>query len=49
MLVGTAGGGMFTLAELRADLESAGFGTVALVQSDEAINSLVVARKPAEA
>ncbi len=49
MLVANEVGGTFTLAELRADLEAAGFGAVALVQSDEGMNSLVVARKPAAA
>jgi predicted O-methyltransferase YrrM len=46
MLVATEGGGTFTLAELREDLEAAGFAEVALVRADEAMNSVVVAKKP---
>jgi SAM-dependent methyltransferase len=49
MLVATAGGGTFTLAELREDLESAGFAGVELATQDEGMNSLVVARKPGAA
>ncbi|MGD0258629.1 MAG: methyltransferase [Verrucomicrobiota bacterium] len=46
MLVATEGGGTFTLAELREDLATAGFAEVALAREDEAMNALVVARKP---
>ncbi len=46
MLVGTEGGGTFTLDEFREDLESAGFAEVELLYRDEGMNSLVRARKP---
>ena len=46
MLAATEGGGTFTLAELQADLEAAGFADVALAQPDEAMNAIVVAKKP---
>jgi predicted O-methyltransferase YrrM len=46
MLVATEGGGTFTLAELREDLIAAGFAEVALARPDEAMNAVVVARKP---
>jgi len=46
MLVATEGGGTFTFAELREDLETAGFTGVALGRADEAMNAIVVARKP---
>jgi predicted O-methyltransferase YrrM len=46
MLVATEGGGTFTLAELREDLMAAGFAEVALARQDEAMNAIVVARKP---
>lgn len=45
MLVGTEGGGTFTLDEFREDLESAGFSDVDLLHRDEGMNSLVRARK----
>lgn len=45
MLVGTEGGGAFTLDEFREDLESAGFSDVCLLHRDEGMNSLVRARK----
>lgn len=45
MLVGTEGGGTFTLSEFREDLESAGFGEIELLYRDEGMNSLVRARK----
>ncbi len=45
MLVATEGGGTFTLAELREDLEAAGFAEVAQARQDEAMNAIVVARK----
>ena len=44
MLVATPGGGTFTLAELRADLESAGFRQVAVLREDEGMNAVVVAQ-----
>ena len=49
MLVATEGGGTFTFAELREDLVAAGFAEVALLRQDEAMNSIVVARKPGAA
>lgn len=49
MLVATEGGGTFTFGELRKDLASAGFVEVALLRQDEAMNSIVVARKPGAA
>ena len=49
MLVATEGGGTFTLAELREDLVAAGFAEVALMRQDDAMNAIVVARKPGAA
>lgn len=46
MLAATEGGGTFTLAELREDLEAEGFADVALTRKDEAMNAVVVARRP---
>jgi precorrin-6B methylase 2 len=46
MLVATEGGGTFTFAELRGDLESAGLGQVKVASQDEGMNSLVIAQKP---
>ncbi|MEW6071752.1 MAG: methyltransferase [Planctomycetota bacterium] len=46
MLVATAGGGTFTLSEIRADLEAAGFAGVQLLRADEAMYAVVGARKP---
>ena len=46
MLVATPAGGTFTLAELREDLETAGFREVALVRQHEAMNCVIVAHKP---
>lgn len=46
MLVATEGGGTFTFAELREDLEAGGFIQAAVLRADEAMNSIVVARKP---
>ena len=46
MLVATEGGGTFTLAELREDLEAAGFNEVSLMRHDqEWMNSVVAARR----
>jgi len=45
MLSATAGGGTFTLSDLRADLESAGFRDVAQVRSDAWMHSVVSARR----
>jgi len=45
MLVGTEGGGTFTLEEFREDLESAGFADVERLYRDAGMNSLVRARK----
>ena len=49
MLVATAGGGTFTLDELREDLEAEGFAAVSLARADEAMNAIVLARKPGAA
>ena len=46
MLVATEGGGTFTFAELQEDLASAGFQEAAVQRADEAMNSIVVAKKP---
>jgi predicted O-methyltransferase YrrM len=46
MLVATESGGTFTFAELREDLKAAGFAEVALARGDEAMNAIVVAKKP---
>jgi len=45
MLVGTEGGGTFTLDEFEEDLGSVGFTGIRLVHRDEAMNSLVTAKK----
>ena len=45
MLVGTEGGGTFTLDEFREDLEFAGFSDIELLYRDEGMNSLIRARK----
>jgi precorrin-6B methylase 2 len=47
MLVATEGGGTFTFAELREDLRAAGFADAAVGRQDEAMNSIVVGKKPA--
>jgi SAM-dependent methyltransferase len=44
MLVATPGGGTYTLAEIREDLKSAGFGDVQLVRRDEGMHAVVAAR-----
>ena len=49
MLVATAGGGTFTFAELREDLTAASFVDVTTLRRDEAMNSIVVAKKPGRA
>jgi len=49
MLAATEGGGTFTFAELQEDLLAAGFAEVALARPDEAMNAVVVARKPSAA
>jgi precorrin-6B methylase 2 len=46
MLVATPGGGTFTFAELREDLMAAGFIDVATLRRDEAMNSILAAKKP---
>jgi len=46
MLVATEGGSTFTFAELREDLEAAGFAEARVVRHDEAMNGIVVAKKP---
>jgi hypothetical protein len=47
MLAATEGGGTFTFAELREDLEAEGFAEVAVAREDEAMNAVVVAKKTA--
>ena len=47
MLVATEGGGTFTFGELQEDLTAVGFAEVAVMRQDEAMNSIVVAKKPA--
>jgi predicted O-methyltransferase YrrM len=46
MLVATQGGSTFTFEELREDLEATGFAEVAVMRQDEAMNAVVVAKKP---
>jgi precorrin-6B methylase 2 len=46
MLVGTEGGGTFTFEEFQEDLKSVGFTDVKLVHQDDAMSSLIRARKP---
>lgn len=41
MLVGTPGGGTYSFEEIRASLESAGFGKVKLLRHDERMNGIV--------
>ncbi len=43
MLVATAGGGTYTLAEIRDDLQSAGFSDVQLVRPDEGMHAVISA------
>jgi hypothetical protein len=45
MLVGTEGGGTFTLEEFEEDLASAGFVDIELLHQDAGMDSLVRARK----
>jgi precorrin-6B methylase 2 len=45
MLVATAGGGTYTLAEIRDDLHSASFEDIQLIQRDEGMHSVVAARR----
>jgi SAM-dependent methyltransferase len=45
MLVATPGGGTYTLAEIREDLQSAGFADVQLVRRDEGMHAVVAARR----
>jgi precorrin-6B methylase 2 len=45
MLVNTEGGNSYTFSEFREDLESAGFAEVELLVKDDAMNSLIRARK----
>lgn len=45
MLVATEAGGTYTFAELREDLETAGFVEAEVVKRDEAMNSVIRARK----
>ena len=45
MLVGTARGGTFTLAELREDLKTAGFGSVKVVRRDNGMSAVIMAQK----
>jgi hypothetical protein len=46
MLVATEGGGTFTFGELGEDLENAGFVDASVLRRDEAMNSIVAAKKP---
>lgn len=46
MLVATPGGGTFTFDELKQDLESAGFTEATVARPDQAMNAVLVARKP---
>jgi len=46
MLAATPGGDSYTLAEIRADLESAGFTDVRQVRKDPGMHAVVAARKP---
>jgi SAM-dependent methyltransferase len=46
MLVGTSGGGTYTLEEIRAGLSRAGFERVRLIRSGERMDSLVEAFRP---
>ncbi len=46
MLVATEGGGTFTFAELREDLEAEGFVEAVIARADEAMNAVIVAKKP---
>ena len=46
MLVATEGGGTFTFAELREDLEAEGFVEAVMARPDEAMNAVIVAKKP---
>ena len=46
MLVATEGGGTFTFAELREDLEAEGFIEAVMARADEAMNAVIVAKKP---
>ncbi len=45
MLVATPGGGTYTLAEIGADLQSAGFADVRLVRPDDGMHAVVAARR----
>ncbi len=45
MLVGTPGGGTYTLSEIRNGLESAGFDDVQLVRRDAGMHAIVSARR----
>jgi len=45
MLVNTPGGDTYTLAEVKKQLEHAGFRTVTMVREDDRMGSLVEARK----
>lgn len=47
MLANTATGGTFTFAELAEDLQAAGFREPRLAVQDDAMNSVVIAAKPA--
>jgi predicted O-methyltransferase YrrM len=45
MLVATEGGGTFTVAELREDLEHAGFKKATVLRQDDGMNSVLVAQR----
>ncbi len=46
MLVNTEGGNTYSLSEIKADLESAGFGDVGLARPAASMDALVMARRP---
>jgi SAM-dependent methyltransferase len=45
MLVGTEGGGTYTVEELSEDLEAAGFGETTVAHREPSMNSILIARK----
>jgi len=47
MLVGTRSGGTYTFAEIRADLQSAGFTAARILRREPTMNCVLAARKPA--
>jgi SAM-dependent methyltransferase len=45
MLVGSEGGGTYTVEELRGDLDAAGFGEAEVAHREPSMNSILIARK----